>query len=410
MAAPRPTDLLREAVDAGRAALRDLEADEVPPRLRRVAASSERNLPAPLAMALLRALDGDEFLRGKALEAWDGEAPPAGGGALASYAFLERDEGWALTVAAEAAARGERRGAAADRSLQLERDSLAAEVASLKERLRRERDEFDRERRELREALEAERAPTRSLREAERQAARELGEAEEAWRRREQELTDELERVASELRRAQESARAERRARAEIEAATSSGDTAFPSDPVALARLLDGLAAHVTALQAPPRRGSEAPAERPRPTLSLDPSIRPDTAEAVDWLAGSGASSVVVDGYNLGFQLAGLDAERARARAVEAVRRLAAVVPATAVTIVFDSNVEDAAGSPEVKAGAAAVAFTSGGSADDEIVDRACAGEAAVVVSNDRDLRHRAEACGAVVLWSDALVEWSRRR
>lgn len=410
MARPKPTDLLREAVEAARLALRDLEPDEVPARLRRVRASSERTLPPPLAVSLLRELARDEALRVTALEAWAGERPPAGGPALASFAFLERAEGWEIDVMDQAIRWGERHGSASDQSVQLERDSLAAEVASLKERLRRERTEAAESERLLQEALAAERAPARSDQRTRRRLQVELEEARATWAARESELVERVDHVETELRRFQEAVRTERAARAEMAAEMVAGATGtFPTDPVGLGRLLDDLVAHTAALVGP---SAGHPSGDPGPVtpVALDPSIRPDQAEAVDWLVGAGSIGVLIDGYNLGFQLAGLDPFRARALAIEAGQRLSAVAQSADVTLVFDSSVDVDGEQRGSRSGNLAVIYTSGGSADDAIVDLVCEGHATVVLTNDRQLRQRAERCGAVALWSDALVEWSRRR
>ena len=82
-----PLDLVAPAIKAARAALRRLDEDDVPARLRKVAAYQGGRLPAPLARKLLAALNDDEWLRGKALE----ELTDASGGA---QLFLERLDGW----------------------------------------------------------------------------------------------------------------------------------------------------------------------------------------------------------------------------------------------------------------------------------------------------------------------------
>jgi hypothetical protein len=413
MGRPKPIDLLSDAIDAARAALRDLDADEVSARVQRVRTSSARSLPPPLAASLVRELAADEFLRTKALEAWAGDRPPAGGPALASYAFLAREPGWEMVVVAESIALGERHGAATDRTGELERESLAAEVASLKEQLKRFRAEAAGTERELRDALEAERAPGRAARQGEQRVLDQL-ESERADRRQmEESLRARIESLEAETRRLKEEAHSARSDRAELAAIVEAGGgEALPTDPVGLARVLDDLAAFAMA---------SAPAAAPVETegvavaSGLDPfdaSLRPDRAEAIDWLAGAGTGAVLVDGYNLGFALAGLEAERARAVAIEAAARLAASAPALEVTVVFDSSVDpiEADSSPTGRSGPVSVVFTEGEIADDAIVARACAGTSVVVITNDRDLRHRVEACGAITLWSDALVEWSRRR
>lgn len=411
MASPKPTDLLHDAIEAARVALRDMDADQVPAKVRRVRASSERVLPPPLAASLVRVLGSDEFLREKALEAWPGERPPDGGPSLASYAFLERSDGWEAVVVTEAMALGERRGVASDRSLELERDSLAAEVGALKEKLRRERDEADRRRRELEQSLEAERAPNRTDRQAEQRLTEQLERERSEGAGREAALQDRISSLEAEQRRLQETARAERAARSELETASAAAPAPLPTDPFGLARSLDEMIAHAASLSTP-STAARAGEETGQTPIALDPSVAPDRAEAVDRVIGIGSVTVIVDGYNLGFLLAGLDAMLARALAIEASRRLATAAPAAEVSVVFDSTVDAVDGVRQgSRTGNFSVSYTSGETADDAIVARVCGGGTrAVVITNDRELRHRVEECGAAALWADALAEWSRRR
>jgi hypothetical protein len=412
MPRPRPIDLLKDAIDAARAALQDLDADEVPARVRTSRGSADRNLPPPLAVSLLAELSTDEFLRGKALEAWKGERPPAGGPALASYLFLAREDGWEVDLVSEGLEHGERHGAAADRSGELERESLAADVASLKEQLKRSRKDADTVERELREALDAERAPGRADRTAEQRALERLEVARAAWEAEEAALRSHIADLEADARRLKEDARTARSDRAEIAALVESGATGgIPTDPADLARLVDDLASHAMAMAPAVDTGGGAGDRGGGSLPTFDGSLRPDQAEAIDWVVRVGSGTVLIDGYNLGFALAGLDAERARAVAVEAAGRLGAAAPGLALIVVFDSALDQTVeGSPGGRPGGVTIVFTEGEIADDAIVDLACGVSDAVVVTNDRDLRQRSEACGAITVWSDALVEWSRRR
>ena len=63
--------VLGPSIEAARAALRDLEDEEVPARLRSIAKHGDGNLPLPLTRALLQRIDEDEWFRGKALEAFE---------------------------------------------------------------------------------------------------------------------------------------------------------------------------------------------------------------------------------------------------------------------------------------------------------------------------------------------------
>lgn len=413
MPGPKPLDLLRDAIDAARAALDEMEADEVPARLRRVRGmAGSRTLPPPIAASLIRELAADPHLRSLALDQWTGDRPPAGGAALVSFAFLDRGEGWEQTVLEESLAAGERAAGAADRSWELERDALLAEVASLKEQIKRGRAETEARVADLEAALEAERAPGRAERRSDARLAEQLAEARAEATERAAALADRIAAQEAEIKRLKEVAREERAARSALSAALESGDrSALPTDPSALARLLDDITAHATAMAPSPTPGGAGPA----PATGFPPleaSIRPDQAAAIDWVVGAGIGTVFVDGYNLGFALVGLDPPRARAVALEAVGRLATAMPDGDVIVVFDGSLDpaDGEGPREARSGGAVVLYTSGETADDVIVDRAGGVPRPVVITNDRDLRQRAEAAGATGLWSDALVEWSRRR
>ncbi len=61
-----PAELLTPALKAGRAALRRLDEQEVPAKLRKVSAYQGGRLPAPLVRSLIRFLDDEAWLREKA--------------------------------------------------------------------------------------------------------------------------------------------------------------------------------------------------------------------------------------------------------------------------------------------------------------------------------------------------------
>jgi hypothetical protein len=153
--------------------------------------------------------------------------------------------------------------------------------------------------------------------------------------------------------------------------------------------------------------GDDAEREVSAP-LQFPLDVRPDSADAIDWLRRCRDIDVVLDGYNVGFLLAGeLDPVRARSLTEEVGRRLTAGADMR-LTIVFDSEIDEQA--PPQGSGSMRVVFSGGRIGDDVVVERAGDSQRSVVVSNDREVRQRSEANGAVSLWSDALAEWSRRR
>ena len=87
MSDERPLRLLFDALEAGRAALRDRDERDVPAKLRSVAASSSRSLPPPLSKRLLTELDSDEALRDEAAQQMSESA------GRASVLYLMRPDG-----------------------------------------------------------------------------------------------------------------------------------------------------------------------------------------------------------------------------------------------------------------------------------------------------------------------------
>jgi predicted RNA-binding protein with PIN domain len=75
--------------------------------------------------------------------------------------------------------------------------------------------------------------------------------------------------------------------------------------------------------------------------------------------------------------------------------------------VVFDSDLEEGRSSSVTESGIV-VRFAQGDLiADDLIVERAeTLRNAAVVISDDREVRERCGGYGATVLWSRALAEW----
>jgi hypothetical protein len=408
----KPEQLLVDAIEAARHALRDLEPDQVPASMQRVVGYAGGKLPPPFARSLLAELETNEFLRSKALEVWKLERPPSGDRQLASYRFLERGDGWLMDLLGAGYSLGSKDSAVGDQTVEIERDAFQAEAASLKERLKAARKEQERLERELREVTRSSREPEREERENERRLEDQLEETARIHAAAVSELGGTLAGVRQELQAAREAARMDRQLRAEAEAAHRSAiaPEAQSVDPGVLAERLDAIA--VLAAAAGPAPKVEDGGETPVQEQSLTDlgTVRPDSAEAIDWLIAAGPAGVLVDGYNVGFLLADkLDPVQARLLAEETVGRLRLVAREAEVLVVFDSEITDDEALPS-PAGGAGTVFSGGRIADDAIVDLASTRANAVVITNDREVRERAEATGAVALWSDALVEWSRRR
>ena len=407
-----PSDLLRlllPAVDAGRRALQDLEHKEIPAALHRVAATMGGKLPPPLARGLLDHLDRDSWLREQAVSAWPGLDVSAESVAVrVSSCFLSRPDGWWITIAADLAdvraADGLRRvddAAAA-------RDDARAETAEARRRQREIRHDAQREVREAREQVAAVRAELAADREDERRTRERLEGAIAS-------LETDVARLTGEVASAEEEAAAARRATAAArkernEARRRISETAswLPAEPVERARFLDRIAAAARRLPDRPEASRTAVE-----SLVLPPGMRPDEAEAIDWLLRQTLPfALLVDGYNLIHHLDVPDAGRGRTRVITALDRIrrAANAPIRPVAV-FDSSVSEETTVRETPGGVE-IRFTQEGHiADDEIASlvEARTGNI-VVVSSDRAVREHAEARGALGIWSEALAAWLRSR
>lgn len=390
-------EVLGRAVEAGRAALADLEDTDVPPGLRKVRAYSGGRLPAPLAASLLSALDTDQDLRAAALEKLD--RGPSG----ADVAFLAREEGWWAEVAAAAVSRAS---AASTRKAGEDASALRKLEARLRAAADKQRTtaaRWDQERARLAELARSrdpdaprDRREVKAL-EAKVQSLESALEAESEDRRAAVEM---VARLRDRIRRT-----ARRR-----EGPGSGGDgsaVAMGDDPITTARRLD-LAAAAAPYRWSPRE-SEAPAAR-RDRPALPPGIRPDEGPAIDWVVTlDGPAVLLVDGYNVLYTVdrSTFATGRARARLIDDLGRLARRAEGVRVTAVFDSALpgdDDRMVSPA----GVEVRFTSDDViADDDIVAAAAAAKVPVVViTSDRDLQRRVEAAGALALFSEAFADW----
>jgi hypothetical protein len=116
----KPEQLLVDAIEAARHALRDLEPDQVPASMQRVVGYAGGKLPPPFARSLLAELETNEFLRSKALEVWKLERPPSGDRQLASYRFLERGDGWLMDLLGAGYSLGTKDSAVGDQTVEMQ--------------------------------------------------------------------------------------------------------------------------------------------------------------------------------------------------------------------------------------------------------------------------------------------------
>ncbi len=393
--------LIAEAVSATRRALNELEPVEIPPRLRRIAASSARWLPAPLERTLIEALDEHEWLRAKALK----ELPEADNGP--SRLFLERPDGWEPELdglVAEDAANAEQRLIG-----QLTRDleGMAIQRDQAKEKAKAIQALLDEERAEHRQAiaeLRDERKPARFPAPDQSRLIQELRDLNLA-------LSDQLANREMRLEKTRADLLKARRAIPNAESRDSSGRSA---DPVSLARELDRLmvtarpdAVHATDARVGSPGGTTQVTTGDE--LRLPQGITPDSAAAIGYLLGrSRPTWVIVDGYNVSFHIdgAGFSTPAARARVANGLggMGLRASAPMR-ITVVWDSTEEGTEGPA-----AAGVERKFVADADEEVRRLSKQGRGdVVVISTDREI-HSGVAPGTLVLWSEAFAEWLRTR
>lgn len=396
--------LLRSVIAAAREELADRDSDDVPVRLRKVAASSARSLPPPLEKALVDSLIVDEPFRTAVAGRWsaidDGDA--------VSGLFLEDPERASPVLEAMAAGslletERARVGALTERVQDLERKlaEAKARTGALRDKARADI-----------AALKAVNRAARSSTTEEVTASRRVAEAAAAEHRHTEAERDRLAGEVRELQRTVE--RLTERARRRSDGASSpvdrtrQGTLANPgTDPTVIARHLDALERSVR----PYRPAVDMTmATDPERTFMLPGGIAPDTAEAVDAVLGAPVDVIVLDGYNLAGVLGVEQFASSEGRAVVGTIATGLARSSTAgVMVIFDAV--GVVGRQAVRSDLGVeVVFTQDRSADEEIVElvRTARGRW-VVVTNDRELRDRCAHHGAVVLWSDAVASWWRR-
>lgn len=388
--------LLSPALNAARTALARMDDDEIPPRVRAVARKSG-NLPAPLARSLIAELDRNPWLRqqakdhGEDLDADDPHPPRA-----ASAEFLTREDGWEERFNALAEANLEKSENSRRSRLVEELRKAESQNESLRRRLDNlERSPVDRERNSTTKPVD-----TGAMAEIQRLkgAAAQLGKGLDQalgdvalLSAHNEELT---ERVEDLLRR--------RRSKAVPQAATPTG---LRRGAIELARELD---ARMQALSLPPRAQTAHRAQEEtddHDQVRFPPGIRPDIAEAIDWLLSCrGPLTVAVDGWNLAFQFKNPPGRRERRQVEAAVGRLSTRSRGERRLIVlFDSRFDLASVQsgthPQVE-----VVFPA--SADEALIDMASKVSPLVVISSDRRVREEAGRSGAIGLWGEAVIDW----
>ncbi|MCL1592799.1 MAG: NYN domain-containing protein [Actinomycetia bacterium] len=395
--------VLSKVVEVSRRELSDRDNDDVPAKMRSIAKSTARVLPAPFARSVLSELRRNESFRASVLTRWTAEQldDPVG------LAFLTDPDSSVEAVAKaelvlDVAALEERAA-----SLVSTVADLDVQLAEAKKRLVVERESHATQTNEIaslesqkkRSATKSRNKLTAALRAAEDQIAarnREIGD-----------LRREL--VDSEARLRRRSERGRRKPTADPETRTDQRPVP-PTDPVAFAAWLDS----VERTQRPYRDAERAPASiDAREPLAIPDGVAPDERWALTALIDQNPRRIVIDGYNIAGLISNgpLASAANRSSVIAKAERLASLSGAR-VTVVFDAQgAETREGDVRetyVSPGGAEIRFSLTASADDQIVDiiRGDA-ERSVVITNDRELRERCVIDGCVSVWSSAFVDWS---
>ena len=399
----RHARVFTDVVEVARTAVRDIDWDDLPSALRPVAKYSGGTLPPPLVGALLDTLVTNDWFRAKVADV-DG----AGNGAV--QAFLVQDPGWWEVVVERVLQASAFAGSADSKSLSAELVTVQSKLSEAKRRIASLRADLE-------VAATAHRTDEQveSLQHRSNNLERRLAESDEARAKAAAER-DVATVIAETSRGERDDARAQaRELRTELadlrRALGSGGVERNRTDPVLFARELDALVAMGVGVEPVRHTTDDSPDQLDRkPELSLPPGIRPDDSAAVVWLLANGDSaSWIIDGYNLSFALGKAMDNPARARRElrQGLTRLSRkAAPTSSVVVVYDSAVQ---GDRDVISGKMfdVVFAPAHQTADDLIVERSGA-DRVIVVSNDRDVRERSEARGALAIWSDAVVAWLR--
>jgi hypothetical protein len=384
-------------IGVARDVLSGYDEDEVPQRLRRVAKSSARRLPPPFEQSLMDSIIDDEAFRRDVAEAWSGadrEDPIVD-------AFLD-DPDAAARLLSDAADEAEAQREVREtehlkkRIAQLEAEQATAKTrageaqAQAEEQAREARAAAKRSRRGLESSLASARADADAARESLESADAQIAE-----------LRQRIDDLEARLRRVSE--RAAKRTDRVIETVTQPSIPA--GAPADIARWLDDAERIL-------RPYREAHGERGRDDeqvgVSLPQGVAPDSPESVEVLREINVGTVILDGYNVASATgtAGFAGSEGRKRTIAIAGSVMRHTGAHTI-VVFDAVGVEGRASYVSDIGID-VRFSREVSADDAIVELAQSmGEATVVITNDRELRERSTALGAVALWSDALVAWA---
>lgn len=400
--------MLGVALEAARSALRELDADQVPNDLRKVAGYAG-TLPPPLAKSLVKGLEQYEWLRDKAVEQLPESA--VGERAEAAAVYLRRPVGWELRLVEIATAMAGAAGKEAAQAAVAKGREQAAALQAVKAKAKAVQRELSTRNADLERRLTGLAAQRKAKAAGEARGERHIDRAVDDLRLQSDRLREERDAARREAKEIREAFRVERALRRKVESDAAAGAPTgvWDESPGGLADRLDQMERMARPAAVPRAIDGAAPIAGVR----LPKGVAPDARTAIDWMLGrESAATVIVDGYNVGYLMQGDNSPGpARTRVAPLLAHLHKMARGTLkVMVVYDSDMGPA--ETRLVPGPVAVRYSRGDeTADDEIVRLAGSLNGPVfVISDDREVRERSEAKGAIPLWSRSLLEWAATR
>ena len=391
-------EILLPVIEAARAELADMDADDVPIGIRKASKSSARRLPPPLARSVVNELTENDAYR------------TAVAARYLAATLVDDDLAAFLDRPTEAMERiNVRASEAQETALRSELNSANRRIGDLESQLSEAKrrnsalltqhgHDLDLARSSVSVGRRRAQARIESMAARISEGDAKISALEEELAARSKELASAEDRVVSSVGRA--------RRKDEAGGQSSQPHPIDPtsSDPVELARWLDGVERVVRPFR---ERAVVAGAGVAAPPLRIEPGVAPDSESALTSLIAQRPDRFLLDGYNIGGEIYA-DAFSTRMARDEVILRAGQLARRTEaeILVIFDGP-DDEGRSGFRSSSGVTVRFSRGVKADDVIAALVASHpERTVVVTNDRDLRDRCTVEGCIPIWSTAFLEW----
>jgi hypothetical protein len=393
-------EILQPVVESAREELDDMEQDDIPAGLRKAARSSARKLPPPLARSVVKELVRNDSFRSAVAERYGARDEVD----ELLVAFLDEPDSAIAAVA-------ERGTQITDGRTRSEIDDAHQRIGVLEGQLAEAKRRTAALRTQHIHELEAARsevslAQTRAEARMEKMAITLSESRDEVVA-----LIQEIHHLSTDL------ASAEDKVVSAVEKSRRRGATVgqqgqvqrtdpAPSDPLELARWLDGVERNVRPFRA---KGVVAHRRSAVVPLQIQPGLAPDSPSSLVSLIEQQPRRFLLDGYNIGGEIHadGFSTRSARDDVIRHAGKLARSTEAE-VRVVFDGPDDEER--PGFRSAAGVVVSFSRGDKADDVIAALVASEPdrTVVITNDRELRDRCTVEGCIPIWSSAFLEWLR--